>query len=141
MQEGICQLCLQPCYYAFDDGQGSAGPPLQWPTMLVYIHKHLQRLFGVIQPSLYVGCSSLPLKWCYLHKGLLCPLLPWQQLTGIQINVVNTGFICLTYSRTKRNQNRRRQAPWMTHPWVLPKNKHSLTQKLATCSSSVHSDR
>lgn len=29
----------------------------------------------------------------------------------------------------------------MTHPWVLPKNKHSLTQKPATCSCSVHSDR
>lgn len=28
IQEGICQICFQPCYYAYEDSWGTTGQPL-----------------------------------------------------------------------------------------------------------------
>lgn len=59
MQGGICQLCLQPCYRAYEDSWDTTSNPMMAHRAIVHTHTLLTNLFWVILSSLCVGCSSV----------------------------------------------------------------------------------
>lgn len=79
MQGGICQLCLQPCYRAYEDSWDTTSNPMMAHRAIVHTHTLNKSLLGhfiLFVCGLFIGTvwsfviSTKPCHaWCYLGSS------------------------------------------------------------------------